>query len=132
MGHSGGENVRAVTIALGKDDIQADSQRLAGLYRGDQLRHQVARPGPLAVLVQAVAIDTDDNDRFVESRSRHLALVAVKLGIAQTGEGCLVDLNQCQAGQRQENQGQGSATTGPDQGKNDPGGLAHKSMVRPS
>ena len=70
-----GQDFRAVAITLGKDDIDTQRQRLAGLDAIHQPSDQIARPWPLAVLDQALAVDADHDDRLAGACSGHLPLV---------------------------------------------------------
>ena len=59
------QHLRAVAVGLGKYDVDAHGQRLSGLNAVHQPGNQVARPGPLPVFDQALAVDANDDDRLV-------------------------------------------------------------------
>ena len=124
------EDAWAVAIRFGKDDVDAQCQRLPGEDFLGQLGEQFARPWPLTMRSQALAVDTDDDDRFVVALPRHLPLIAVELGVAQAGQRRRLDILQRERRAEQQQDRQGQATAGPKQGG--AGQAFHSVTVRPS
>ena len=48
-------------VGFGKDDVQRDGRRAEVAHPLEQLRHPIARPGPLAVTGEALFVDVDDH-----------------------------------------------------------------------
>lgn len=80
------QNTRTVAILFGKDDIDAQCQRLSCLNLVDQLGDQIARPRPLTIFHQALAIDADDDHRFPVSFTGHQALIMIELCLSYAEE----------------------------------------------
>ncbi len=76
------QHSRAVVVAFGEDDVYTQGKGLTVLNLGDQLGKEVARPRPLSMLDQTLAIDADNDHRFAVAHPRHQALILVELGFA--------------------------------------------------
>ena len=77
IGTSGGP------VRLHEQQIDAHRCRARGADGADQLRHQRARPGPLAARVERALVDRDDHRGRSGAVARHQPLVAVEQRVAQ-------------------------------------------------
>jgi hypothetical protein len=93
LGHEPGRVARGAPVALGHQDVEPDGGGLSIVDRGDQLREQAARPGPLPEALEARLVDVDDQDGRRRARTRHDALEAVE----DEGAGLLLEGDRLEA-----------------------------------
>ena len=77
---------RRCAIGLGEEEVHADGSRPRREDRAQELRHERARPGPLAARVERSLVDGDDHCRRARPAPRHEALVGIEDGVAQGAE----------------------------------------------
>ncbi len=63
VGEDSRHQVRRQPIRFGEDDVEGNRRGAELGQSGDQIRHQGARPGPLAEGIQALLIDVEDDGR---------------------------------------------------------------------
>ena len=80
---------------------------------------------------QAGAVDADNDHRFAIAVAWQMALVAVKLAVADAGQRCGVDMPENDGSSEQKQGGQGAPAKQAAQGRED-ACLPHNSRVSPS
>lgn len=127
-----GQYFRAVAIALGKHDVDAQRKRPSSLYLVDQGGDQVARPRPLPELNQALAVDPDNDHGFAVPFPGQYPLVVVELCLADAEQRLHVRVSEQAGGKDQQQQGKGSSATGTYHGEEHGRQGPHSATLSPS